>query len=178
MSSTATEVLRRANEVSDEGHAAVRTMRNALLIASFGAIILLIIVASLGALAPSLVPVCAPEVCPTGGSSPGAGDVTLVALFGCVGASLAVVQSLASMSTPETPYALNWAQMLLKVPAGALTSLVAVLALNSQVVANIVPPASHAGLLFYAIAFGYSQQAATRLVDQKAESVLNQARPS
>jgi hypothetical protein len=174
----ASQLLRRAHNAADERHASVRTLRNTLLVASTAASALVVTLAVIGAISPSMIPVCSPETCPTGGSKPGAIDLTVAMLFGCLGASLAVITTLATTSAPATAYALNWAQMLLKIPTGALTALVGLLALQSEVVANVAPPTSHAGLLFYAVVFGFSQQAATRLVDHKAQAVLEEARPA
>jgi hypothetical protein len=126
---------------------------------------------ALGMLWPSLIPVCGDNICPSGRSKQTGGDVGLVALFGTVGAALAVLSTLSSIKVPETPYSLNGPQLLLKIPAGALTGLVALIILQAAIIQNFTAPESQAALLFYATAFGYAQQVATRLVDQKATDV-------
>jgi len=172
------DALRAAHAVSDDRHDAVRRFRNVLIVATALSTLLVVAVVLLGAKWPSLIPVCGEKICPSGRSSPTGGDVGLVALFGGIGAALAVLSTLSDIKIPEMPYSLNGPQLLLKIPAGALTGLVALIVLQAAIIENFTPPASQAALLFYATAFGYAQQVATRLVDAKATDVLTAARPS
>ena len=171
------DAMRAAHAFSDDRHDAVRRFRNALIVATIFTALLAAAIVLLGMAWPKLMPVCAPKACPTGGTAPTGGDVALIALFGSLGAVLAVVSTLSTMGTPETPYSLNGPQLLLKIPVGALTGLVAVIALHAALVNGVEPLKSQAALLIYATAFGYAQQAATRLVDQRAQSVQDAARP-
>jgi hypothetical protein len=73
------------------------------------------------------------------------------------------------------PYGLQFAQIALKLPAGAFVALFALVLLQSA----ILPPlASVAGgkLAAYAALFGFAQESVTRLVDQQAGRLLGAAR--
>jgi hypothetical protein len=83
--------------------------------------------------------------------------------LGALAGALSVVFAVAAGS-PSGPYNLMLPQTLLKVAAGSATALAAVKILD--VVNGAAPTAARDGM--YAIVFGFSQQAFTRLVDQQA----------
>jgi hypothetical protein len=85
--------------------------------------------------------------------------VGLGALAGALSVGFAV-----RAGSPSGPYNLMLPQALLKVAAGSATALAAVKILD--VVNGTAPTAARDGM--YAIVFGFSQQAFTRLVDQQA----------
>lgn len=169
------DALRASYSVSDDRHAAIRGFRNVLIGATAASSLFVVGVILLGANWHHL-PVCA-KVCPTGGKSPAGGDVALVMLFGAIGAAIALLSTLSTMHPPDTPYSLSLPQLLVKIPAGAITAFVAVVALNSGAFSSVAITDSQGLLLFYAIVFGFAQQAATRLIDQKAADVMQAARP-
>jgi hypothetical protein len=88
--------------------------------------------------------------------------VGLGALAGTVSVAFAI-----RGGSPSGPYNLLPAQSLLKVTTGAATAIMAVKVLDFA--SNV--PASTARDSVYAIVFGFSQQAFTRLVDQRADAL-------
>jgi hypothetical protein len=82
--------------------------------------------------------------------------------------SLAVSQRPDAKS--QTPYNLAGAQLLLKVSAGATTAVLAVKLFAASGLGAIAPAGKNPD--FYAIVFGFSQQAFTRVIDQKATAAV------
>jgi hypothetical protein len=97
-----------------------------------------------------------------------AGDVTRgdIVGLGALGGALGVAVALRDTRRLRGHYNLEVAQALLKIPAGAATAVMAVLVIGAN-------GADISGLHgdLYAVIFGFSQQAFTRLVDQKAEAL-------
>jgi hypothetical protein len=73
----------------------------------------------------------------------------------------------------STPYGLPVALAVLKVPAGALTAVAGLLLLGGGFAPGFSNLDSQRQILAYALVFGYAQQIATRLVDDRAQTVLN-----
>jgi hypothetical protein len=94
--------------------------------------------------------------------------------LGALAGTISVVFAIRT-STPAGPYNLLPVQSLLKVATGAATALMAAKVLDFA--SNV--PASTARDSVYAIVFGFSQQAFTRLIDQRADSLAQgtDARP-
>ena len=88
--------------------------------------------------------------------------VGLGALAGAVSVAFAI-----RAGTPSGPYNLLPAQSLLKVATGAATAIMAAKILDFT--SNVQPSTARDGA--YAIIFGFSQQAFTRLVDQRASDL-------
>jgi hypothetical protein len=59
-----------------------------------------------------------------------------------------------------------------KLPLSALTALVGIMLLQSNVI-DALEPLPAPGVLAYAVIFGYSQELVTRLIDRKAESLVS-----
>jgi hypothetical protein len=64
-------------------------------------------------------------------------------------------------------------QGLVKIPFGAVTAMLGIIILSTQ--SSIGVLATHAGLISAAVVFGYSQQLFTKLIDKRADDILNQA---
>jgi hypothetical protein len=88
--------------------------------------------------------------------------VGLGALAGTVSVAFAI-----RTGTPSGPYNLLPAQSVLKIATGAATAIMAAKILDFA--SNV--PATMARDSVYAIVFGFSQQAFTRLVDQRADAL-------
>src|SRR5262249_39208867 len=84
--------------------------------------------------------------------------------------------SLYRVRSSRSPEGLQFAQLILKLPAGALTALFGVVLLQS----GILPPLSavaDARLAAYAVIFGFAQEAFTHFVDRRARNLLSNTRP-
>ena len=71
------------------------------------------------------------------------------------------------------PYGLTVYQAALKPPLGGLLAVVGCLALQSGTLPGVTGVTSLAGLLFWAVAFGASQQAVTRMLDAQVGNLLS-----
>ena len=113
-------------------------------------------------------------VCPSGAGQPtSAGDVLIVAGLGALGGGLAALLTIRNLRGTSTPYSLPVALAVLKVPAGALTAVAGLLLLGGGFAPGFSNLDSQRQILAYALVFGYAQQLATRLVDDRAQSVLD-----
>jgi hypothetical protein len=93
--------------------------------------------------------------------------------IGGIGAILAVAANLTSLKPTGVRYSLSVAQGLIKIPFGAITAMLGIIIVSTQ--SNIGVLATHAGLISTAVVFGYSQQIFTKLIDKRADDLLNQA---
>lgn len=172
-------LLRAVHEASDRSHARIRSFRGILLTAfvllvlAVGALILV------GALAPTALPLCSsgppettrPAVCPTGGAAASGGDVMLVALIGGIAAGISAVAAISTLAPLADEYQTPILQGLLKIPIGAFTAILGVLAIEGGLDAGAGVPTSQGGILFLAFVFGYSQQIVTRMVDARGSQI-------
>ena len=173
--------LRKAVEVgtdaSDRQHTRVRSFRNVVLVTALLLLLLVISCAVAAAASPRSLPLCfTPEggsVCPSGPGPARPQDAAVVAFVGAVGGALAAAVSIRKLRGTSTPYDMPVALSLLKVPAGALTALGALIAIRGDFVPGLSDLDSQEQILAYALVFGYSQQLLTRLIDDRAESVLD-----
>jgi hypothetical protein len=99
--------------------------------------------------------------------------VLLVAGLGALGGGLAAVLGIRNLRGTSTPYGLPVALAVLKVPSGALTAVAGLLLLGGGFAPGFSNLDSQRQILAYALVFGYAQQIATRLVDDRAQTVLN-----
>jgi len=100
-----------------------------------------------------------------------------VELWGLLGGAIAVTTSLYRLRSSRSPAGLQFSQMVLKLPAGALTALFGIVLLQS----GILPPLSVAPntkLAAYAIVFGFAQEALTHFVDRRAGQLLSKSEPA
>jgi hypothetical protein len=190
--------LRAAYQVVDNDHSSVRSFRNILLGAVLTIGVLLVGLGLIGAARPGVIPLCvtptattaqtgstspARVICPTGerdatATGQGRGDVLVVELLGLVGAALAGVVALSGSQQVEIPYSLTVAQALLKATAGATTAVLGVMFFSAGILPNVGAMPSQASILTYAALFGYGQQLFTRVIDQRADAVLQAASPT
>lgn len=166
---------------SDKQFERLRSFRNILVAAIF---ILVVVEAGL-ALIPSLMTSWV-EFCPSTSAASGADPnvtaacpvdtVWKVELLGAIGGLLAALAALQKLRGYRNPYNLPFVQALLKIPAGALTALIGTIIVQSG--AFSIDPVDGNKLVAYVILFGVAQELVTRLIDQKANSIIEAANPS
>ena len=178
-------------EQLDLEHAQLRSFRNILLIAA-----VFIAVITAGTIYfvsrnPSLMPLCfdrevpsgveplvttvAGKNCPTGSGDavgPAGSDILVVAALGALGGALAATLSIRNLKGTSTPYDVPVALAFLKVPLGALTAILALIAIQGDFVPGLSILDSQGQILAYALVFGFAQQAFSRLLDQRAQNLL------
>lgn len=114
--------------------------------------------------------------CPTGeptsdGSVASPFDIVIVALMGLLGGSLAAAVSIRKVQGSATPYDIPVALATLKVPTGALTAVVGLVAIRGDFVPGLSGLDSQEQILAYALVLGYAQQLATGFLDRRAEGL-------
>lgn len=160
---------------SDEQYTRVRSLRNLILATTVMLFLLAAGLAALGFWQPSAINLCFEGArCPTGrDGQPSGGDIALVEFLGLVGGALSAMVSIRGMRGTSTPYGVPVALALLKLPAGALISLTALLLLAGRFLPGLSALDSTQQIVGYALVLGYAQQLVTRLVDRQAQNVLN-----
>lgn len=162
-----------AREANDQR---VRGYRNILVIA------ILILLAS-AVLLPFIIPRLPPDLITLRTDAKGAADHTgntaldilHLEVWGTVGGLVGLIVSLRRLTSGRHPVRLHLWQLLLKIPAGAITAVFGV----GFVQAAIIPSTkavSVGQLAAYAVLFGFAQEAATALVDRQAGRLLEQAK--
>ena len=114
--------------------------------------------------------------CPSGdgpGAHPMPLDVVVVAALGLLGGALSAAVSIRNLRGTSTPYDIPIALALLKVPAGALTAIGALIAIRGDFIPGLSALDSQEQILAYALVFGYAQQLLTGLIDRQAHDLLN-----
>jgi hypothetical protein len=194
--------LERGYAASDEAHANIRRFRNVLLcVAALIAACTFLLIREV-AEHPTAVPFCfqpdittsqaamlppdqAPGsrrvVCPSGEQAlgenplqPRGSDVWIVAGLGLLGGGLASAISVRKLASSAAPYDVPLALALLKVPTGALTAVAGILLLGGGFVPGLSELDTQRQILAYALVFGYAQQLATRFLDDRATTLLEQ----
>jgi hypothetical protein len=100
-------------------------------------------------------------------------DVALIELIGGLAAAVSAAFALRTMNGTTTPYSLPLALAVLKVPTGALTAVIGLLLLRGGFVPGFSNLDDSGQIVAWAVVFGGAQQLVTRLVDQRAEVVLD-----
>jgi hypothetical protein len=100
------------------------------------------------------------------------GDIWLIEFVGMVAAALAAAYALRGVRGTSTPYSLPVALAALKLPSGALTAVLGLLLMRGGFIPGLSDLDTSAQIVSWAVVFGYSQQLFTRMVDQQAQSVL------
>lgn len=179
------DALRAAFDASDDAHAAARSLRNKLVIATAALFVLNTVLGVLGIVRPGLIPLCIPAdhfgpstmVCPSGANAPTGWDVWLAQTFGVLGAALSVVVLLIRRRPEVTPYVLTGYQGLIKVLFGATLAIVGLLAFSAGLAHGFVNVDSQAALLLWSVLLGYAQQVGTRMLDKYADRIMDDVRP-
>lgn len=100
------------------------------------------------------------------------GDMALVEVIGLIAAIVASVVALRNIKGTSTPYSLAVALALVKIPLGALTAVLGLLLMSGGFVPGLSALDSSSQILAWALVFGFAQQLLTRLVDQRASTLL------
>ena len=185
--------LRRLMEDSYESldgkHAQLRSFRNILLLTALFVAVLVIATILIVWQNPAWIPLCFPEAntaagdaasarlnCPTGTGvrEPSGNDILIVALLGALGGALAAALSIRNLKGTSTPYDVPVALSLLKVPLGAFTAILALVAIRGDFVPGLSFLDSQPQILAYALIFGFAQQLLTRLLDRQAQTLLEE----
>lgn len=95
-----------------------------------------------------------------------------VIVFGVLGGLISAIPVLARPSAAPDPYGLGVYKGMLKLPLGGVFAVIGCLALQSGTLPGVTGVTSLEGLLFWAAAFGASQQAVTRLLDARVGNLL------
>lgn len=182
--------LREANTEARRRVTRVRSFRNLLVVAAVVLAAGAVAIAIVGGAHGTAAPVCFnPEgkvVCPTRETkvADGAkiddvikktaqrGDLALVELVGLAGAALAAVFALRGIKGTSTPFALPVALAILKLPCGALTALLGLFLMRGEFVPGLSALDSSGQILAWAVVFGYAQELFTKMVDARAQTVL------
>jgi hypothetical protein len=96
----------------------------------------------------------------------------VIGLLGLLGGSFAAATSIRKLRGTSTLYELPVVLALLKVPSGALTAIVGMIALRGKFAPGLTALDTQEQILAYALIFGYAQLV-TRLIDRQAQSVLS-----
>jgi hypothetical protein len=160
---------------SDKDYERLRSFRNILLVALIALIVVTALLAVLPGLLTDWITFC-PTVESRGSDSCPVDAVWQVELLGALGGFVTALAALQKLRGYRNPYNLPLVQAAVRVPAGALTGLVGILILQSG--AFQLDPAEGNAVVAYAIVFGAAQELVTRLIDQKANSLIEAATPS
>jgi hypothetical protein len=167
------ELLRQLMEALDdadlEAQANVRAYRNILLIATL-ALWLVLGASPLLALWLRLDMVTLHQSSPTTGA-----EILTVEAAGAFGGLVGALVALHRIQGSRGPYGLPIAQMLLKLPAGALIALFALVIVQSGGIPSI-KPVDRGQLVAYAAIFGLVQESVTRMIDKRANDLIGAAR--
>jgi hypothetical protein len=181
--------LRRAIEDSydamDHQHERLRNFRNIILMAALCITVLVGATILIVRANPTYIPLCFAADgdaidgvrlnCPTGTDVSGnrSSDIVVVALLGLLGGALAAAVSIRNLRGTSTPYDVPVALALLKVPLGAFTAIVGLVALQGSFVPGLTALDSQQQILAYALVLGYAQQVFTYTLDRKAQTLLD-----
>lgn len=183
-------MLRRAIEdgydAMDRQHDRLRSFRNIIL---FLALFIAALVATTIVVVsnqPEIMPLCfdadgttntgqGPLNCPTGTGvdAPSSDDVVVVSLLGLLGGALAAAVSIRNLRGTSTPYDLPVALATLKVPLGAFTAVLGLIAIQGNFVPGLSALDSQQQILAYALLLGFGQQVFTYSLDRRAQSLLD-----
>jgi hypothetical protein len=182
--------LRRAIEDAydalDRQHERLRSFRNIILMLAL-CIAVLVGLTIAGVWAnPTIMPLCFPSNgiagsgdpllnCPTGTDvlSVSSMDIVVVALLGLLGGALAATVSIRNLRGTSSPYDVPIGLALLKVPLGAFTAILGLVAIRGDFVPGLSALDSQQQILAYALVLGYAQQVFTYALDRQAQSLLN-----
>jgi hypothetical protein len=177
----------------------IRSFRNIVLCGTVALVPVVVALAYLGWKHPSVIPLCFyPEeqhrvVCPINAipdklsGLPRAGkdidpyvdmavergDLLLIEFMGLIAAAAGVALTVRRLKGTSTPYNVPLALATLKLPLGALTAVIGLLLMSAGFVPGLTALDTSAQILGWALVFGYAQHFITRLIDQRAATLLD-----
>ncbi|MGP3637687.1 hypothetical protein ACTU45_30840 [Streptomyces sp. 24-1644] len=189
-------VLHAANHAEEWEISRVRGFRNALLLASaiMSIIVVLFIISGYstpGALADKLcfappnlenpkekLMTCPLEEGSQRDVSPQGGDVMLVASLGAGAAALAGAVALHSIRGLAVPYMVPMSLLLLRIPVGALSAILGLVLIHGEFIPGLTALDHRGQIAAWAIAFGIGQEALTRMLDKRGNTLMEGVRGS
>jgi hypothetical protein len=132
---------------------------------------------------PSQLPSAPPATVATGTPStrePGSGatgfsEIASIELWGVLGGLVGALAGLRNLRGSAQPVGLQFAQIALKIPAGALTALVGVILLQAALTPNTLA-VEDGKIAAFAILFGAAQETITTFVDRTAGTLLDKGK--
>ena len=186
------QAMETAYDASDEEYVRLRDFRNILVMAAAAIAVLTGLLIGLVVQSPQAIPLCfepsvtaaaAPgqppaqdvqSVCPSGERQvPTGGDILIVAALGALGGALGALIAVRNLRGTSTPYSVSTALAVLKVPSGAMTTIIGMLLLAGGFVPGMSNLDSQEQILAYALLFGIAQQLVTRMADNRAQQILD-----
>jgi hypothetical protein len=177
-------------EATDLKHAQLRSFRNTLFKTTVVITLLVALTTLMVSQHPSAMPLCfpvqasgsssataqSPMNCPTriNTTSPSGGDVWIVGLLGLLGGALAAAVAIRNIRGTSTPYDVPVALAWLKIPLGAFTAILGIVAIHGGFVPGLSALDTQEQILAYALLLGFAQQLFTGVLDRKAQSLLTE----
>ncbi len=96
----------------------------------------------------------------------------VVALLGALGGATAATLSIRNLKGTSTPYDVPVALAFLKVPLGVLAAILGLVAIQGNFIPGLSRLDSQGQILAYALIFGFAQQALSRLLDKRAQDLM------
>jgi hypothetical protein len=171
-------------DAMDRQHERLRSFRNIVLVlAMFITVLVGITMVAVWA-KPSILPLCFPASggnptsdllnCPTGTNvtTESPGDIFVVGLLGLLGGALAAAMSIRNLRGTSSPYDVPVALAFLKVPLGAFTAILGLVAIQGEFIPGLSSLDSQQQILAYALLLGFGQQVFTHSLDVRAQSLL------
>ncbi|MFF0204584.1 hypothetical protein [Streptomyces sp. NPDC005017] len=176
----AVTALQAANGAEEIERAKVRSFRNCVLLAIAGMLIIAAALAIWGIISPSTLALCFDDpktnpACPVG-TEPQSVDVAIVEVVGLAGAALIGTLALRRIQGTTLPYSIPGTLLLLKLPAGAVCAVVGLLLIRGNVIPGLSDLDNTGQIIAWAVLLGISQEVFTRMIDQRAQAVLDNVR--
>ncbi|GAB7007057.1 hypothetical protein JCM18899A_45300 [Nocardioides sp. AN3] len=169
-------------DVSDRQHARLRSFRNIVLVAVGLTTLVIAVTVLLVWKDPRALPMCFPDPdskallsCPSRAHAvaPQSQDILVVALAGLIGGVFGAVVNIRNLRGTSASYDVPVALAVLKLPLGALTAIVGIVLVHGAFIPGLSNLDTQDQIVAYALLFGVAQQAFSRLLDQKAQDLLN-----
>jgi hypothetical protein len=170
------EIQQAIDAASLAARRAVRSYRNAVIVATGTLVVVAVSFPFVAAQVTSGLVVIRSEQSSTSDAKSLIVSMATVEMWGVLGSIIAATASLYRLHSSRSPEGLQLAQLMLKLPAGALTALFGVVLLQSGILPPLTAVAS-SRLAAYAILFGFAQEAVTHFVDRRANNLLSKTEP-
>jgi hypothetical protein len=171
-------------DAMDRQHERLRSFRNIVLVLAMfiTGLVGITMIAVWGK--PSILPLCFPADggdptaillnCPTGKNvaTESPGDILVVGMLGLLGGALAATVSIRNLRGTSSPYDVPVALAFLKVPLGAFTAILGLVAIQGEFIPGLSALDSQQQILAYALLLGFGQQVFTHSLDVRAQSLL------
>jgi len=171
-------------DAMDRQHERLRSFRNIVLVlAMFITVLVGITMVAVWA-KPSILPLCFPAsggnptsdllnfLSNTTATTESPGDIFVVGLLGLLGGALAAAMSIRNLRGTSSPYDVPVALAFLKVPLGAFTAILGLVAIQGEFIPGLSSLDSQQQILAYALLLGFGQQVFTHSLDVRAQSLL------